>query len=389
MGKRKGYVFGLAAFLSVIFILQGCGKDRVTGSKEQVPVSLEATEAERDDPGMSDMQEAGRDDSGISDTQEAETEAFVSPATSGALHVEGTQLTDSHGKAVQLRGISTHGLSWFPEYINEECFRQLRQEWNVNVVRLAMYTDEYGGYCSGGDQNALKELVKCGVEYATAQDLYVIIDWHILYDSNPNINLDAAKDFFAEMAEQYGEYDNVLYEICNEPNGDTSWEDIKNYAQEIIPIIRTYDENGIIIVGTPNWSQRVDEAAADPITGYENIMYTLHFYAASHTDSLRNTMIQAVEAGLPVFVTEYGICDSSGNGPINEEQAGQWISAMNEYGISYVAWNLSNKEETSAIIKSTCKKTSGFTAEDLSDSGRWLYQLLTSETQNPLLLLSP
>lgn len=191
------------------------------------------------------------------------------------------------------------------------------------------------------------------------------------------------------MAEQYGEYDNVLYEICNEPNGDTSWEDIKNYAQEIIPIIRAYDENGIIIVGTPNWSQRVDEAAADPITGYENIMYTLHFYAASHTDSLRNTMIQAVSAGLPVFVTEYGICDSSGNGPINEEQAGQWISAMNEYGISYVAWNLSNKEETSAIIKSTCKKTSDFTAEDLSDSGRWLYQLLTSEMQNPLLLLSP
>lgn len=137
MGKRKGYVFGLAAFLSVIFILQGCRKDRVTGSEEQVPVSLEATEA-------------GRDDSEMSDTQEAEREAFVSPATSGALHVEGTQLTDSHGKAVQLRGISTHGLSWFPEYINEECFRQLRQEWNVNVVRLAMYTDEYGGYCSEG-----------------------------------------------------------------------------------------------------------------------------------------------------------------------------------------------------------------------------------------------
>lgn len=191
------------------------------------------------------------------------------------------------------------------------------------------------------------------------------------------------------MAEQYGEYDNVLYEICNEPNGDTSWEDIKNYAQEIIPIIRSFDDNGIIIIGTPNWSQRVDEAAADPITGYDNLMYALHFYAASHTDSLRNTMIEAVHAGLPVFVTEYGICDSSGNGFIDEKQAGQWISAMNECGISYVAWNLSNKEETSAILKSSCDKTSGFLQEDLSDSGMWLYQMLTSETTQSLPLQSP
>ena len=96
-------------------------------------------------------------------------------------------------------------------------------------------------------------------------------------------------------------------------------------------------------------------------------------------------MSQAVNAGLPIFVTEYGNCAASGNGRIDENQAAQWISAMNEYGISYVAWNLSNKAETSAILKNDCGKTSGFTQEDLTDSGKWLYQMLvTGETEHPL-----
>ncbi len=301
------------------------------------------------------------------------------PSISGALQVSGTQLTNKDGHAVQLKGISTHGLSWFPEYVNKECFRQLREEWNVNVIRLAMYTSEYGGYCSGGDQEALKELIRNGVEYASELDMYVILDWHILSDGNPNTYLDQARDFFQEMSQDYASRNNVLYEICNEPNGSTSWSDIKAYAEEIIPVIRNNDEDGIIIVGTPNWSQYVDQAAADPISGYDNIMYSLHFYAATHKDSLRKAMTDAIDAGLPIFVSEYGICDASGNGSIDENQARKWIDVMNQYGVSYVAWNLSNKSETSAILSAGCNKTSGFTEDDLSSSGRWLFAMLTGE----------
>lgn len=304
---------------------------------------------------------------------------LATPATAGALQVDGTQLTDANGNAVQLKGISTHGIAWYPDYINKDCFRQFREEWNVNVMRLAMYTGESGGYCSGGDKKYLKNLVKSGVDYATALDMYVIIDWHILSDNNPNMHIGEAKDFFTEMAQEYADYNNVLYEICNEPNGGTSWKEVKSYAEEIIGIIRSYDEDGVIIVGTPNWCQFVDQAAADPITGYDNIMYSLHFYAATHTDSLRNTMTAAINAGLPIFVSEYGICDASGNGGINESQANQWVDTMNSYGVSYVAWNLSNKNETSAIINSNCGKLSGFTDSDLSTSGKWLYQMLTGE----------
>lgn len=301
------------------------------------------------------------------------------PAVIGPLRVEGTQLVDSNGNAVQLRGVSTHGLAWFPQYVNEEFFTELHEEWRANVVRLAMYTAEYGGYCNGGNQEKLKQLVKDGVKYATEADMYVIIDWHILQDANPNQNKEDAKKFFEEMSKEFGEADNVLYEICNEPNGETTWAEIKSYAEEVIPVIRANDEDAIIIVGTPNWSQKVDKAAADPIEGYDNIMYALHFYAGTHTGWLRDRMVKAINSGLPIFVTEFGTCDASGDGDINVKQSDKWIQVMNECGVSYVAWNLSNKAETSAIFTSNCRKKSGFTAEDLSENGKWIYEMLTGE----------
>lgn len=293
-----------------------------------------------------------------------------------ALAVEGTQLVDDKGNPVQMKGVSTHGLAWYPGYVNEDCFAQLK-EWGVDVIRLAMYTGENGGYCTGGDKDKLKTLIRDGVEYAVNCGLYVIIDWHILSDGNPNTYIEESKKFFQEMSQEYADYTNVLYEICNEPNGGTSWKDVKTYAEQIIDVIRENDDDGIILVGTPNWCQYVDQAAADPIQNCENVMYTLHFYAATHTDSLRNAMVDAINAGLPIFVSEYGICDASGNGAIDRNQANQWISVMDQYGVSYVAWNLSNKGETSALIKSSCNKLSGFAAEDLSESGKWLYSVLT------------
>ena len=283
---------------------------------------------------------------------------------------------------MQLRGISTHGIAWYPQYINSDLFRQFRREWNVNVMRLAMYTAESGGYCTDGNKEEIKNLIRKGVACATENDMYVIVDWHILSDNHPQIYQEEAKSFFGEMAAEFAGQENVLYEICNEPNGNTSWQEIKEYAAEIIPVIRQQDPDAVILVGTPNWSQFVDQAAADPITEYENLMYVLHFYAATHKDDLRNTMTAAADEGLPIFVSEYGICDASGNGVIDENQAGQWIRLMNQYGISYAAWNLSNKDENSAILKSDCTKISDLTEEDLSESGRWLYRMLTESEGN-------
>ena len=307
---------------------------------------------------------------------EAKTTTYYD-ASAGRLHVKGTKLVDKKGHEVQLSGVSTHGLSWYPQYVNDKCFAQLHDKWGANVVRLAMYTEEYNGYCSGDAKNRsdLKKLIKKGVRLAKKHKMYVIVDWHILSDGNPNSHKKEAKAFFREMSREFKGYNNVIYEICNEPNNGTSWKEIKSYARSVISTIRKNDKKAVIVVGTPTWSQDVDQAAADPIKG-DNIMYALHFYAATHKTDLRNKMTAAINKGLPVFVTEYGICDASGNGVIDKKEADRWIQTMDEYGVSYIAWNLSNKQESSSIIKSSCPKVSGFKKSELSDEGRWLYHLL-------------
>ncbi len=358
--KTRTMIGLLAIAAALLLVIAGCAPTNDNSAQESA--APEAPESQESAP-----------------IQETNENSIATPSTAGALHVEGTQLTGEHGEAVQLRGFSTHGLSWFPQYVNPEFFSELRTDWKANIVRLAMYTAESGGYCTDGDKTSLKQLVTNGVNAATNADLYAIIDWHILSDSNPLQHIDEAKVFFSEMSATFSENNNVIYEICNEPNGSTSWADIKTYASQVIPIIRANSPDAVIVVGTPTWSQDVDKAAADPLVGEigENVMYALHFYAATHQQDLRNKLSLAVEGGLPVFVTEFGICDASGNGRIDYESADQWVALMDSLDVSYICWNLSNKNEASALFKPDCNKTSGFTEDDLSAEGVWLQGVLS------------
>lgn len=306
----------------------------------------------------------------------------------GKLSVNGTHLVDQKNQNFQLRGVSTHGINWdcgYP-YVNKTAFHNLRDEWGVNAVRLAMYTVEYNGYCAGGDQNSLKNLIDNGISYATELGMYAIIDWHILKDLTPQTHKESAKAFFADMSEKYADYNNVLYEICNEPNGETDWEEIKSYAEEIIPIIRNNDPDAIIIVGTPNWSQDVDIVSQNPIQNVTNVMYTIHFYSNTHKLEYRNKMETALQAGLPVFCTEYGVCDSSGEGSYNFKEANAWLDLMDEYEISYFCWAFTNKNEAASLLRSTSSRKNGFLTEDLSKAGQWLiyeYNKRTGNTTTP------
>ncbi|MCI8660732.1 MAG: glycoside hydrolase family 5 protein [Lachnospiraceae bacterium] len=293
-------------------------------------------------------------------------------ALHGKLKVEKSRLTDCHGNPFQLYGMSTHGIAWFPQYISRDTFLTLRDDWNTNCIRLALYTDEYNGYCSGGDPEALKTLIKNGVNYATELGMYVIIDWHVLNDRDPNVHKTEALEFFKEMSALYKDHDNVLYEICNEPNSGTSWDSIKTYAREVIPAIRANDADAVILVGTPTWSQDIDQAAASPLE-YDNLLYTLHFYANTHTDWLRQRLESCLAQGLPVFVSEFGTCDASGNGGNNFDQTSRWLELLNRHQISYCCWNLANKAETSSAIAPSCTKVSGWSPEELSETGRWIW----------------
>lgn len=297
----------------------------------------------------------------------------------GALSVNHKgQLVDYNGEAVQLRGYSTHGLSWYPEYVNRDFFEQMRDQWHIDIVRLAMYTAEENGYCVGDNHNKkiLKEVIDKGVRAATELGLYVIIDWHILSDSNPLLYMEESMNFFKEMAMKYHAYGNVFYEICNEPNVNCTWADIKKYAETIIPIIREYDKYAVILIGTPCWSQMVDQAAADPVKGRDNLMYVLHFYADTHRDELRARLEAATVAKLPLFVSEFGICNACGDGVGNEAEADKWIALLDQYNISYLMWNLSHRDESSASFIPSTTKASGFTVADLNDSAKWYLNVL-------------
>lgn len=293
------------------------------------------------------------------------------------LKVKGTKLVYATGKnkdkTVQLKGVSTHGLSWYPQYVNQKSFKYMKKNWKINTVRLAMYTAEDNGYCVGGkdNQKKLENLIDNGVKYATNAGLYVIIDWHILSDSNPKTYQKDAVAFFKKMAKKYKNHTNVIYEICNEPNSGTSWETIRSYAQKVTDTIRKQDKNAIIVVGTPTWSQDVDAAAKKPLKG-KNIMYTLHFYAGTHGQWLRDKAQTALNAGLPLFVTEFAICDASGNGSMNKTEGTKWLNFLKKNKIPFVAWNLSNKSETSSLIASKSKTTTDWKDPDLTDWAKWL-----------------
>ncbi len=316
-------------------------------------------------------------------TQAATTEAAASadgkarPSANGKLAVSGASLVDASGNKVQLKGFSTHGLAWFGQYVNADCFSEL-SGWGANLSRLAMYTHENGGYCTDGNQEELRTLVTNGVQYAADADMYAIVDWHVLQECDPNVYVNQAKEFWDWASREFAGAENVIYEICNEPNGSVSWEDVKRYAEQVIPVIRANDPSTVILVGTPTWSQQPDLAAADPLSG-ENIMYTLHFYAGTHKDDLRSRLRSVVEGGTPVFVSEYGICDASGNGNLDIESANTWMSLMDELGVSSCCWSLSNKAESASFISSSCEKTSGFEDEDLTPCGQWVKSMLAGE----------
>ena len=291
-------------------------------------------------------------------------------------------MVDQNGVPTQLRGASTHGMHWFPQYVNQNAFQTLRDDWGINMVRLVCYPRDAGsvGYLTGGDstKQQLDTLIQNGVDYATKLGMYALVDWHV-HAYNPNEYLKEAKIFFTKYATMYKDHDNVLYEICNEPTG-TNWysgngKDLYTYCSEVIKTIRDIDPDAIIICGTNTWSQDVDQVAAKPMKalGYENIMYTFHFYSATHKENLMEKVRLATKDGTPIFVTEFGVCSADGNGSYDTENADRWIALLDELNISFACWSYSNCNEKSAYFKSSCSNAGGdWTADDLTTTGKWL-----------------
>ena len=298
------------------------------------------------------------------------------PSVNGALHVSGTVLADESGQEVVLRGLSTHGLTWFPDFVDEGFFRQLSDSWDLSLVRLAMYSDIY---CSSKKNQQLSlDLIEKGIDAAIASDMYVIADWHVLRDNNPLEHKEEAALFFRTISEKYAGSPNILYEICNEPNGSATWADIRAYAQEIIPIIRENDPDSVILVGTPDFDRDLMVAALDPLP-FDQVMYSCHFYASSHKDALQAELLAVLEKGLPVFITECGLSESEGSGAVDYDSAKLWFSILKENKLSYTVWSMSNKAESSALFRTIYEPNDRITDKSLSSTGLWVRELIRGE----------
>ena len=296
------------------------------------------------------------------------TDASNGAAENGWLSVSGTQLVNQQGQSVVLHGMSSHGLQWFPQYTTSNAIGATAA-YGANLFRIAMYTAE-GGYLSH-KSSMLKQLYK-SVDAAIARNMYVIIDWHILSDGNPKKHQKAAKKFFKKVSARYANVPNVIYEICNEPNGKGTWKKIRSYAKAVIPVIRKNAPSSVILVGTPTWSQDVDVAAGSPLP-YPNLMYSCHFYAGTHGEWLRGKVKTALDKGLPVFISEWGTSKASGGGGVHTGEADKWISFMDQNKLSWANWSYCNKKESSAALSKKADPEDGLVQNELSKSGKYVF----------------
>ena len=282
----------------------------------------------------------------------------------GLLQVNGNSIVDKNGDPVSFAGNSFFWSNdnWGGErYYKSEVVSWLKKDWNTTIVRAAMGVEDPGGYLD--NRTANKNRVKTIVDAAIDEGLYVIIDWHSHHAED---NTNEAVLFFQEMAELYGEHDNVIYELYNEPL-DISWTNIiKPYAVSVIVAIRAIDPDNLIVVGTPEWSQRVDLAAADPITGFSNIAYTLHFYTIYHQQWLRDRANAALEDGIALFVTEWGSIGYS----LVDPEANKWMTWCFDNKISHCNWAVNDKEEEWSILVPGASTSGGWGNDDLTDAGK-------------------
>ena len=291
----------------------------------------------------------------------------------GQLRVEGNRIVDKNGAPVVLRGMSLFWSQWEPQFYNEDAIRWLKSDWNVNVVRAAIAVHR-GGYMEHPQAEMRK--AEAAIEAAAKLGLYVIVDWHA-HEPEPK----AAGEFFAKLARKYGHLPNLIYETYNEPLREHGWAKVvKPFHMAVIPKIRAHDPDNLIVAGTPTWSQDVDVAANDPLP-FNNVAYTLHFYAGTHQQELRDKAKAALDKGVALFVTEWGTTNADGDGPVAAEETRRWFDFMEANQLSYLNWSVATRREGSAALFTGASPKGGWPESMITPSGKFVREQL--RTMNP------
>ena len=293
----------------------------------------------------------------------------------GLLTTSGSKIIDKNGTPFSIAGNSLFWTNWAPSFCNADLVNWLKKDWKTGLVRIAMGIEPAGAYLD--NPAAEKAKVFAVVDACIAAGVYVLIDWH---DHTANTHTAQSIAFFQEMATKYGTYPNVMYELFNEPLAINWTNDIKPYATQVIAAIRAIDPDNLIIVGTPNWSQDVDAAADNRITGYSNIAYTLHFYIPMHGQWLRDKATYALNKGLPLFVTEWGFWEN----PLNIGEFNAWRDFMKTNNLSNANWSVNTKNEVSSILKAGASSKGGWTDNQLTEAGKIVREMVINWYGTPV-----
>jgi endoglucanase len=294
-------------------------------------------------------------------------------AVNGTLSVNGNQVVNQYGKPPELRGLSFSWSIWQGrKYYNTDVVDWICKDFKISLMRASMAVQPDSGYLQQPDQQ--KQLITNVVDEAIKNGIYVLIDWH---DHNGYLHTRQSVQFFSEMAQKYKGVPNVIYEVWNEPER-IGWDTVKNYAVQVITEIRKYDPDNLIVVGSPHWDQDVDIAANSPISGFKNIAYSFHFYASdpNHQDGLRAKADLAIKRGLPLMVTEWGVGEASGNGAFNLDENKKWVDWLKKNKLSWVNWNITDKNETTALLKPGAPINGGWTENELTPDGVYIREKL-------------
>jgi endoglucanase len=291
----------------------------------------------------------------------------------GQLSVCGTKLCNQYGNAVQLRGMSTHGIQWYYHCLTDASLDALAYNWGADILRISLYVQE-GGYET--DPVGYTAKVTNLINEATERGMYALVDWHQLDPGDPNENLQNAKRFFTDIANAHKNKNNIIYDICNEPNY-VPWSSIKTYADQIIPVIRAIDADAPIFIGTHAWASlgisdgRTAQDIVNLPVNFPNIMYTFHFYAATHGDRYLQELDWASDR-LPIFVTEFGTQTASGDGTNNFTMAQRYIDLMRTKKIGWTNWNFSDDFRSGAVWNTGTCSGGPWTTAQLKPAGAWV-----------------
>merc|ERR1719362_817603 len=294
----------------------------------------------------------------------------------GALRAVNGRIVNQYGMITKSDGMALFWSQWAGDFWNADVINWLVSDWKIKIVRCSMGVNQ-GGYIDnmGGEKDKLTRVV----DAAIGQSIYAIIDWHI---EGENMEFkQQAKDFFDEMSKKYGQNDHVLYEGWNEPTNQSWSGELKGYHQEVVGVIRAHSQN-LYIAGNPTWSSRPDQACDDRLD-VPNVAYTFHFYAASHKQDHRDAANSAISRGCAVFVTEWGTCEASGNGYVDEGETNTYFQWAEQQQISLCNWSVNDKAESCSALNPGASHNGGWSDGDLTQSGRIVKGHLTGNKPAP------